>query len=305
MAALDIELVTLGHPVHCSECGASVTDKECMHTSDKHSRLTEQEILNKLLIGDHLPPMVARPEIARRLSREIFRESIASHTGPVSRHVFPHASRVTDGMRQGLNGHRAGVLWMTGLSGSGKSTLAANLERELLLSGHQVCMLDGDSLRNGLCGDLGFTPEGRKENLRRAAETAKLLMENGTLVLASFISPFSLERTMLREIIGKGFVEVYVEATLADCERRDPKGLYHRARAGLIREFTGISSPYEAPAKPDLRVNTSLLSIEDAVRYLLFQMHGLGLLKNAGSAPDTVMPDNRWGSHLFTTGRSN
>jgi len=302
---LDIETIELGVPVHCSECSGPVTARECIHAEDKHFRLSESEILNKLVIGDHLPPMVARPEVARLLSREISHQTPPASIDVKARHIFPHASKVTDTMRQRLNGHRSAVLWMTGLSGSGKSTLATGLEKELLLSGHQVFVLDGDTLRNGLCGDLGFSAEGRKENLRRAAETAKLMMQSGMLVLASFISPFSAERTMLREIIGKGFTEVYVEASLEDCERRDPKGLYQRARSGLIPHFTGISSPYEAPAKPDLRVNTSILSIEEAVRFLLFELRGMGLLKGAGASSPALDSDRQRAAHLFNSGRSN
>jgi adenylylsulfate kinase len=305
LAAVDIVYIELKAPFHCAECEGPVTERECVHSRDKHFRLGENEILNKLLIGDHLPPMVARPEIARLLSREVSRGEIPGAAGTMTRHIFPHASKVTDTMRQRLNGHRAAVLWMTGLSGSGKSTLATGLEKELLLSGHQVCVLDGDTLRNGLCGDLGFSAEGRKENLRRAAETAKLLMRNGMLVVASFISPFAAERTMLREIIGKGFTEVYIEASLEDCERRDPKGLYQRARSGLIPNFTGISSPYEAPAKPDLRVNTSLLSIEDAVRFLLFELRGMGLLKGAATFSTVPDADGQQAKLFFNSGRSN
>ena len=306
LANINIETVELETPVHCSECSRPVTARECIHAPDKHSRLSESEILNKLMIGDHLPPMVARPEISRLLSREIShgKNSGVTATG-TTRHIFPHASKVTDTMRQRLNGHRSAVLWMTGLSGSGKSTLATGLEKELLLSGHQVFVLDGDTLRNGLCGDLGFSAEGRKENLRRAAETAKLMMQSGMLVLASFISPFAAERNMLREIIGKGFTEVYVEASLEDCERRDPKGLYQRARSGLIPQFTGISSPYEAPDKPDLRVNTSLLSIEEAVRFLLFELRGMGLLRGTGSIATGIDADSRHSAHLLNSGRSN
>jgi adenylyl-sulfate kinase len=180
--------------------------------------------------------------------------------------LYPHASEVSRDLVESLAGHKAGVLWMTGLSGSGKSTIAHRVERELILSGHRVYVLDGDTLRTGLNSDLGFGEVARRENLRRAAEVSKVLVDAGLIVIASFISPFSAEREMVRKIIGANFHEVYVEATLGTCEERDPKGLYKRARAGVIPNFTGISSPYEAPESPDLRLNTSLQSVDECVR---------------------------------------
>jgi adenylyl-sulfate kinase len=128
-----------------------------------------------------------------------------------------------------------------------------------------VYVLDGDTLRTGLNSDLGFGEEARRENLRRAAEVAKVMVDAGLIVIASFISPFSAERQMVRKIVGADFFEVYVEATLETCEERDPKGLYKRARAGVIPNFTGISSPYEAPAQPDLRLNSSQHSVDECV----------------------------------------
>jgi adenylylsulfate kinase len=147
------------------------------------------------------------------------------------------------------------------------------------MSGHRIFVLDGDGLRNGLCRDLDFSREARRENLRRAAEVAKIMLESGTLVIASFISPFREERQMVREIIGEGFFEVYMEASLKVCESRDPKGLYSRARAGIIPEFTGVSSPYEPPPAPDMRVNTAARSIDDCARQLLGDMARAGLLR--------------------------
>jgi adenylyl-sulfate kinase len=193
---------------------------------------------------------------------------MANKTDPgdiTGKYLYPHASEVSRDLVESLAGHKAGVLWMTGLSGSGKSTVAHRIERKLILSGHRVYVLDGDTLRTGLNSDLGFGEEARRENLRRAAEVAKVLVDAGLIVIASFISPFSAEREMVRKIVGAGFYEVYVEASLETCEERDPKGLYKRARAGIIPKFTGISSPYEAPENPDLRLNTSECSLDECV----------------------------------------
>ena len=166
-------------------------------------------------------------------------------------------------------GHKGGVLWLTGLSGSGKSTLGLGLENALHGLGYQAYVLDGDNVRAGLNNDLGFSPEHRSENIRRISEVAALFAQSGTLVVTAFISPYQSDRDMAREIIGEGFHEVFVDASLETCEQRDPKGLYKRARAGEIPEFTGISAPYEAPQKPELLVDTGTLAIDDGVHFLL------------------------------------
>ncbi|TXF86697.1 adenylyl-sulfate kinase [Neolewinella aurantiaca] len=156
------------------------------------------------------------------------------------------------------NGHRAGVIWLTGLSGSGKSTIAAAVERELFTAGHFVVLLDGDNVRTGLCGDLGFSLEDRKENIRRIAETARLFVAAGAQVLCSFVSPTREIRAMAQDIIGaEDFYEVFVNTPLEVCEARDVKGLYAKARAGEIKGFTGIDSPYEAPENPFLDLKTA------------------------------------------------
>ena len=195
------------------------------------------------------------------------------------RHIFPHVGEVSSELRQMISGHKAAVLWMTGLSGSGKSTIAHRLERELLLSGHRVFVLDGDTLRHGLNKDLAFSEEARRENLRRAGEVAKVMLEAGMLVIASFISPFRAEREMVRKICGDRFFELYVEASLEDCEARDPKGLYKRARAGLIPQFTGISSPYEQPEQPELLLNTTVESLDACVKRSMDFMVDKGILR--------------------------
>jgi len=166
----------------------------------------------------------------------------------------PH--KVSHGARCSRNGHEGGVIWFTGLSASGKTTLATLLERRLFLAGYQVFMLDGDNLRCGLCSDLGFSEADRGENIRRAAELSGLFAEAGVVVISSFISPFQRDRSLARELAGAPFHEIYLNASLSTCEERDPKGLYARARAKKIQEFTGVSSPYEVPDKANLMVNT-------------------------------------------------
>jgi len=165
--------------------------------------------------------------------------------------------------REACNGHRSGVVWLTGLSGSGKSTIAAAVERELFEAGHFVVLLDGDNVRTGLCGDLGFSLEDRRENIRRIAETAKLFAGAGAQVLCSFVSPTRAIRAMAKQIIGPDdFLEVFVNTPLAVCEARDVKGLYAKARAGEIKGFTGIDSPYEHPENPFLDLKTEQQTVE-------------------------------------------
>lgn len=176
---------------------------------------------------------------------------------------------VTLAERAGANGHVGGVLWLTGLSGSGKSTLAMALQRRLFERGRQVYVLDGDNVRQGLNGDLGFGPEDRAENIRRIAEVANLFADAGFIVVTAFISPYREDRNNARAIIGDAFREVHVKADLETCEKRDPKGLYARARAGEIPEFTGISAPYEAPAAPELVIDTGKSTVDAAVDILL------------------------------------
>jgi bifunctional enzyme CysN/CysC len=166
-------------------------------------------------------------------------------------------SSVTAQERTEANGHRGGVLWLTGLSGAGKSTIAMAVQRQLFSRGRHVVVLDGDNLRHGLNRDLGFSDVDRSENIRRMAEVAKLMAENGSIVLVSAISPLQQQRDMARGIIGQDFREIYAQADLATCEARDPKGLYKRARAGEIANFTGISAPYETPARADLVLDTA------------------------------------------------
>lgn len=177
-----------------------------------------------------------------------------------------HCATVTRQRRELLNGHRSAVLWFTGLSGSGKSTLAHALEENLHQRGCRTFVLDGDNVRHGLCADLGFSEEDRTENIRRLGELSKLFLESGIIVLTAFISPFRRDRDKVRMLVGaENFIEIYCRCPLSVCEQRDTKGLYRRARRGEVKEFTGISSPYEEPVDPSIIIDTDQISIEDCV----------------------------------------
>ena len=172
--------------------------------------------------------------------------------------------------KEALLGQRGVMVWFTGLSGSGKSTIAIALERELHKRGLLCRILGGDNIRSGINNNLGFSPEDRVENIRRIAEVGKLFVDTGVITIAAFISPNNELREMASAIIGKAdFLEVYVSTPLAECERRDVKGLYAKARKGEIKEFTGVSAPFEAPERPDLSLDTSVLSVEQSVSRLL------------------------------------
>ena len=167
-------------------------------------------------------------------------------------------------------GHGAFLIWFTGLSGSGKSTIANALEEALYRKGIHTYTLDGDNVRSGLNNNLSFTPEDRTENIRRIAEVANLMVDAGLVVLAAFVSPYAKDRANIKNTVGHAnFVEVFVNTPIDECERRDVKGLYAKARAGEITNFTGISAPYEAPVAPDIQINTTETTVEDAVAQLL------------------------------------
>lgn len=194
----------------------------------------------------------------------------------MSNNLVKHQSHVTRADREAKNGHRGAVIWLTGLSGSGKSTLAHGLEEALHSQGYRTYVLDGDNVRHGLCNDLGFTHEARSENIRRIGEVAKLFMDAGFVVITAFISPFREDRDDVRKGFNSNdFIEVYCVSPIDVCENRDVKGIYKKARNGEILEFTGISSPYEVPEKPDLIINTSQTSLTDSLRYLVDCVTGM------------------------------
>jgi len=184
--------------------------------------------------------------------------------------------------RSAQKSQKACVLWFTGLSGAGKSTIANLVEKKLFAMNRHTYLLDGDNVRHGLNRDLGFTDVDRVENIRRVGEVSKLMVDAGLIVLTAFISPFRAERQMVRELLESGeFLEVYVETPLAVAESRDVKGLYKKARKGEIKNFTGIDSPYEAPENPDIRIETTKLSAEEAAEQIVEKLEELGMLRAA------------------------
>lgn len=196
-----------------------------------------------------------------------------------SRNTVWHHSTVTRDDRQKLNNHKSVILWFTGLSGSGKSTLANEVEALLHEKNCRTYVCDGDNVRQGLCGDLGFSSEDRVENIRRIGEVAKLFVDSGTIALTAFISPFKEERQRARDLVAaEDFVEIYCRCDLSVCEERDVKGLYKKARAGEIPEFTGISSPYEEPEKAEIVVDTDKHSLEECAKQILAYLADKGII---------------------------
>ena len=195
-----------------------------------------------------------------------------------STNITWHESGVSAAERASLNGHRPALLWFTGLSGSGKSTVANGVARALHDRGVHTYVLDGDNVRHGLNKDLTFSAGDRVENIRRISEVARLFVDAGLVVMTAFISPYREDRARARAIVGDAFVEVHVDADVAVCEARDPKGLYKKARAGEIGDFTGISAPYEAPDDPELRIDTSALPLAECVEMVLRHLRDRGII---------------------------
>lgn len=196
--------------------------------------------------------------------------------------VYWHDGEVTRADRNRVLGQKGATIWFTGLSGSGKSTVAVALEKVLNERGKLAYRLDGDNVRLGINKNLGFTAEDRKENIRRIGEVAKLFVDSGVIVLSSFISPYREDRDLVRQLHEAGgmeFIEVYVDCSLDEAERRDPKGLYKKARAGQIKNFTGIDDPYEAPLKPELLLKTDKMSLQEEVAALLDLLESRGILR--------------------------
>ncbi|MBD3641267.1 MAG: adenylyl-sulfate kinase [Marinobacter sp.] len=190
-----------------------------------------------------------------------------------------HDHKITRAERASNKNQKPCLLWFTGLSGSGKSTIANALDVALHQRGYHTFLLDGDNVRHGLCKDLGFSDEDRVENIRRIGEVSKLFADAGLIVLSAFISPFTSDRRMVRNLFPAGeFIEVFMDTPLDTCEERDPKGLYQKARSGEIKHFTGIDSPYEAPARPEVRLDTSSMSVDQCVDRLISFLVEQGLI---------------------------
>ncbi len=199
-----------------------------------------------------------------------------------STNIAWHQASVDRAGRAEQRGHGSAILWFTGLSGAGKSTLANAVNQALFERGLATYVLDGDNIRHGLCKDLGFSDADREENIRRIGEVSKLFLDSGTIVLTAFVSPFRADRDKARGLVNEGdFIEIYCAADLSVCEQRDTKGLYAKARAGEIKEFTGISSPYEAPEKPELCLYTGAQDLEQCVAAVINLLEERGVLKAA------------------------
>jgi adenylylsulfate kinase len=186
------------------------------------------------------------------------------------KHVYFHNADINRHDRNRLNKHKSGLVWFTGLSASGKSTIAHKVEKELFTKSIRTYVLDGDNIRHGLNSDLGFSPADRRENIRRIVEISKLFIDAGILVLAAFVSPSKEDREYIRKQFDINiFLEIYVKCSLETCEKRDPKGQYKRARAGIIKNYTGVSAPYEEPETPELIIDTEKMSLGDSVKLVI------------------------------------
>ncbi len=206
---------------------------------------------------------------------------------PPERHIFNQVAPMDRSVRETAMNQRGCVLWLTGLSGSGKSTISRALEMSLVADGHVAFVLDGDEIRSGLNKDLGFSPQDRQENIRRISEIAKLFADCGVICITAFISPLKAHRKMARELIGNDrFFEVFLDADVSVCERRDPKGLYRKARAGKIPEFTGLTSGYEPPENPDICIDTASSTIEQSVWHLAHYIASKGFITLRVSDPE-------------------
>lgn len=204
---------------------------------------------------------------------------MTAHESPsVPANLTPVASQLEPLDRRALLGHGAATVWLTGLSGSGKSTIAVALERHLVVTGVAAYLLDGDNIRHGLNRDLGFAPAERTENIRRVGEVCRLLCDAGLIAVAAFISPYAADRQLVRDMHTQPFLEVFVDTPLDECESRDVKGLYARARAGEIPDFSGISAPYEAPQQPDVRIDTTSTTVDGAVATIVAELLNCGVL---------------------------
>ena len=199
----------------------------------------------------------------------------------MQKNIIKHSYSVNLDSRKKLKQHQAILLWFTGLSGSGKSTIANSVEQELHKNKVHTYTLDGDNIRKGLNSDLSFSPKDRKENIRRIAETAHLMIDAGLVVLAAFVSPYRNDRDQIRNIVGDdNMVEIYINTSIEECERRDVKGLYKKARKGEIKNMTGISAPYESPLHPDIQINTEELTVIDATKQIINFINPKLILQN-------------------------
>ncbi len=265
-----------------------VTDSSTLETKGDGREQLERNEIGRATIQTRAPLVIDNHDRIPNLGRfviiddgqicgggTIFGGVYTDRTVAKSKNIFWTEEKITARERALRTGHRGAVIWLTGLSGAGKSTIAQSLERDLFHRGMHTYVLDGDNIRHGLTSNLGFSPDDRMENIRRVSEVAKLMADAGTVVITAFISPYRMDRRRAREIALEGnaeFIEVFVDAPLEVCEARDPKNLYKKARAGEIREFTGIDAPYEAPDDPEIVVHTDQQTIDESVATILEQL---------------------------------
>jgi bifunctional enzyme CysN/CysC len=265
-----------------------VMDSSTLETKSDGREQLERNEIGRLTIQTRRPLVIDNHDRIPNLGRfviiddgqicgggTVFGGVYTDRTVAKSKNIFWTEGKITAHERAIRAGHRGAVIWLTGLSGAGKSTIAQSLERELFRRGMYTYVLDGDNIRHGLNSNLGFAPDDRVENIRRVSEVAKLMADAGTVVITAFISPYRMDRSRAREIALEGnseFIEVFVDAPLEVCEARDPKNLYKKARAGQIREFTGIDAPYEAPEDPEMVVHTDRQSVDESVATILEQL---------------------------------
>jgi bifunctional enzyme CysN/CysC len=265
-----------------------VMDSSTLETKSDGREQLERNEIGRLTIQTRSPLVIDNHERIPNLGRfviiddgqicgggTIFGGTYTGRTIAKSKNIFWTEGKITARARAMRTGHRGAVVWLTGLSGAGKSTIAQSLERDLFHRGMDTYVLDGDNIRHGLNSNLGFSPDDRVENIRRVSEVAKLMADSGTVVITAFISPYRMDRRRAREIALEGnaeFIEVFVDAPLEVCEARDPKNLYKKARAGEIREFTGIDAPYEAPDDPEIVVHTDKQTVDESVATILEQL---------------------------------
>ena len=279
---LEIEPVKVGFAAFFKEINRVGLIKEFEPKGFQSVFISGKDVRKKLIAGDDVDERILRKCVGDILKDFYAQAKVEEkkEEKKKSSNVVWHDTVITKDMRQEKNGHRGVVLWMTGLSGCGKSTVATELQEKLFNLGMNVFILDGDNVRHGLNSDLGFSPKDREENIRRIGEVAHLFAEAGTITITSFISPYKADRDKARSLNGQGeFIEVYVKAPLSVCEERDPKGLYKKARQGVIPEFTGVSAPYEEPENPEILIETDKMSVEDSVNKIIDYMENNGIIK--------------------------
>jgi len=271
---LEIKPFKVGYAAYFKELGRVGLVDEYKDEGYTVISISGKELRRKLQSGEEVDERVMRKPIADIL-RDYYRKKKINE----EKVLIWHDTKITKVDREKRNGHKGVVVWLTGLSGSGKSTIATELQRKLFEMGCNVYILDGDNIRHGLNKDLGFSPEDREENIRRIGEVAKLFADAGFIAITSFISPYRKDRERARKLLEDGeFIEIYVKAPLEVCEKRDPKGLYKKARRGEIKEFTGISAPYEEPENPEIILETDKLSVEESVDTIIKYLENSGII---------------------------